>query len=88
MGASHHFLQRTDPSLPSTSTRASTSKASSRAASRSAILPPARLSLQRHAPDENARLAEWRDYGACWWDNDTAFMAFGPVLRACWSADS
>jgi hypothetical protein len=25
--------------------------------------------------------AEWRDYRACWWDNDTASMAFGPVLR-------
>lgn len=25
--------------------------------------------------------AEWRDYRACWWDNDTATMAFGPVLR-------
>jgi hypothetical protein len=25
--------------------------------------------------------AEWRDYRACWWDSDTASMAFGPVLR-------
>jgi hypothetical protein len=25
--------------------------------------------------------AEWRDYRACWWDADTASMAFGPVLR-------
>jgi hypothetical protein len=25
--------------------------------------------------------AEWRDYRACWWDNDTASMAFGPVVR-------
>jgi hypothetical protein len=25
--------------------------------------------------------AEWRDYRACWWDNDTASMVFGPVLR-------
>ena len=25
--------------------------------------------------------AEWRDYRACWWDNDTASMQFGPVLR-------
>ncbi len=24
---------------------------------------------------------EWRDYRACWWDNDTATLAFGPVLR-------
>ena len=24
---------------------------------------------------------EWRDYRACWWDNDTATMAFGPVQR-------
>jgi len=25
--------------------------------------------------------AEWRDYRACWWDNDTATKQFGPVLR-------
>jgi hypothetical protein len=25
--------------------------------------------------------AEWRDYHACWRDNDTATMNFGPVLR-------
>lgn len=24
---------------------------------------------------------EWRDYRACWWDSDTATLAFGPVLR-------
>ena len=24
---------------------------------------------------------EWRDYRACWWDNDTPTMSFGPVLR-------
>jgi hypothetical protein len=25
--------------------------------------------------------AEWRDYRSCWWDNNTASCAFGPVLR-------
>jgi hypothetical protein len=25
--------------------------------------------------------AEWRDYRSCWWDNNTASMDFGPVLR-------
>ena len=25
--------------------------------------------------------AEWRDYRACWWDNDTATLVFGPTLR-------
>jgi hypothetical protein len=25
--------------------------------------------------------AEWRDYRACWWDNDTPTMQFGSVLR-------
>lgn len=25
--------------------------------------------------------AEWRDYRACWWDEDTPSMQFGPVLR-------
>ena len=25
--------------------------------------------------------AEWRDYRSCWWDNNTASYAFGPVLR-------
>ena len=25
--------------------------------------------------------AEWRDYRACWWDNDTASREFGPVMR-------
>jgi len=24
---------------------------------------------------------EWRDYRACWWDNATPSMVFGPVLR-------
>ena len=24
---------------------------------------------------------EWRDYRACWWDNSTPSMQFGPVLR-------
>lgn len=24
---------------------------------------------------------EWRDYRACWWDNSTPTMQFGPVLR-------
>ena len=24
---------------------------------------------------------EWRDYRACWWDNDTPTLAFGQVLR-------
>ena len=26
-------------------------------------------------------LAEWRDYRACWWDNDSATLVFGPTLR-------
>ena len=25
--------------------------------------------------------AEWRDYRASWWDNDTASKQLGPVLR-------
>lgn len=25
--------------------------------------------------------AEWRDYRACWWDNDKPTLQFGPVLR-------
>jgi hypothetical protein len=32
-------------------------------------------------PVKTAGQAEWRDYRACWWDNDTASMDFGPVLR-------
>lgn len=32
-------------------------------------------------PVKTAGQAEWRDYRACWWDNDTASMNFGPVLR-------
>ncbi|HUZ07759.1 MAG TPA: hypothetical protein VMV89_09765 [Candidatus Paceibacterota bacterium] len=30
---------------------------------------------------KTAGQAEWRDYRACWWDNDTPSMHFGPVLR-------
>jgi hypothetical protein len=25
--------------------------------------------------------AEWRDYRACWWDNDTPSMQWGPIRR-------
>jgi hypothetical protein len=32
-------------------------------------------------PVKTAGQAEWRDYRACWWDGDTASMAFGPVVR-------
>lgn len=32
-------------------------------------------------PVKVAGQAEWRDYRACWWDNDAASMDFGPVLR-------
>jgi hypothetical protein len=32
-------------------------------------------------PVKTAGQAEWRDYRACWWDNDTATKQFGPVLR-------
>lgn len=30
---------------------------------------------------KNAGHAEWRDYRACWWDNDKPIVQFGPVLR-------
>ena len=33
------------------------------------------------SPVKTPGQAEWRDYRACWWDNDIASMAFGPVLR-------
>jgi hypothetical protein len=33
-------------------------------------------------PVKTAGQAEWRDYRACWWDNDTASKQWGPVLRA------
>jgi hypothetical protein len=29
----------------------------------------------------SAGQAEWGDCRACWWDNDPASMAFGPVPR-------
>jgi len=32
-------------------------------------------------PVKTAGQAEWRDYRACWCDNDTPSYAFGPVLR-------
>jgi len=32
-------------------------------------------------PVKVAGQAEWRDYQACWWDNNKASMQFGPVLR-------
>ena len=32
-------------------------------------------------PVTSSGQAEWRDYRACWWDNDTASKQFGPVLR-------
>jgi|GEM_PF-2808523 hypothetical protein len=32
-------------------------------------------------PVKTAGQAEWHDYRACWWDDDEASLAFGPVLR-------
>ena len=32
-------------------------------------------------PVKTPSQAEWRDYRACWWDNNAASYAFGPVLR-------
>ena len=32
-------------------------------------------------PVKTAGQAEWRDYRACWYDNDTATLAYGPVVR-------
>ena len=32
-------------------------------------------------PVKVAGTPEWRDYRACWWDNATPTMNFGPVLR-------
>lgn len=32
-------------------------------------------------PVKTSGQAEWRDYRACWWDADTASMAFGAVVR-------
>jgi hypothetical protein len=36
---------------------------------------------RRFRSEKTRSQAEWRDYRACWWDNDTASMAFGPVVR-------
>ncbi len=32
-------------------------------------------------PVKVAGQAEWRDYRACWYDNDTASLDYGPVIR-------
>lgn len=32
-------------------------------------------------PVQTPGQAEWRDYRSCWWDNNVASYAFGPVLR-------
>ena len=32
-------------------------------------------------PNLPSQPSEWREYRACWWDDSTPSMAFGPVLR-------
>ena len=67
---------------PSTSTTASGSKTRSRAPPGSPSSPPTPPPPYNDTrPVKTPGQAEWRDYRACWWDNATASMAFGPVLR-------
>ena len=39
------------------------------------------LATDSSSPYNDTRPVEWHDYLACWYDNDTASLAYGPVVR-------